>query len=83
VRTLRETIGALDAERVAAQAHYEALQTSYRTGAATNVELLTGLRDLNQVRTALTAARYDYQVARRNLERAQSSFAAEWVDAPK
>lgn len=79
VKTLRESIAALEAESAASEKHHAALTTGYESGVATNIDVLVALRDLNQVRLLLTSARYDYQVALCNLERAQSTFASEWV----
>jgi outer membrane protein len=74
VETLRGSIVALEAELASVQHNYEDLTTNYRAGAATSLDVSAGLLDLNNARTNLLAARYDYQVALRNLERAEGVF---------
>ena len=74
VETLRGSIVALEAEVASVQHNYEDLTTNYRSGTATSLDVSAGLLDLNNARTKLLAARYDYQVALRNLERAEGVF---------
>jgi len=74
VETLRGSIVALEAEFASVQHNYEDLTTNYRAGAATSLDVSAALLDLNNARTNLLAARYDYQVALRNLERAEGVF---------
>lgn len=80
VGTLRETIAALVAEEEAAGKNHSAQETSYSAGTSTNLDVLAALRDLNRTRMLLSGVRHDYQVALRNLERAQATFAPAWVD---
>jgi outer membrane protein TolC len=74
VRTLRESIVALQAEVLAAQRAYEDLTNNYQFGTATSLDVSAGLRDRNNARTSLAGTRYDYQVALRNLQRAEALF---------
>jgi outer membrane protein TolC len=74
VRTLRETIKALQAEVAAAAQNHEDLETKYRVGDATSLDVQSALRDLNNSRTSLETQTYDYQVALRDLQRAQAAF---------
>jgi outer membrane protein len=83
VGTLRETLKALRAETVAAEQNYHDLETQYQAGAATAVDVQTALRDLNNSRTELIGATYDYQVALRNVQRAQAVFEQERVEKSK
>lgn len=74
VRTLRETIKALHAEVDAAAQNYKDLQVQYENGITTSLDVQSGLRDLNNSRTTLATQTYDYQVALRDLQRAQAAF---------
>lgn len=74
VRTLRESITALEAEALAIEKTYEDLRNNYQFGNATSVDVSAGLRDRNNARTSLAGIRYDYQVALRNLQRAEAVF---------
>jgi outer membrane protein len=74
VATLRESISALEAEAQAVEAAYEDLTNNYSFGTATSLDVAAGLRDRNNVRASLAAARYSYQVALRNLQRASATF---------
>lgn len=73
-RTLEETIKALHAEVDAADQNYRDLDAQYRVGAATSLDVLTALRDLNNSRTILAGQIYDNQVALRDLQRAEAAF---------
>jgi outer membrane protein TolC len=74
VRTLKETIKALHAEVEAAEQNYKDLQVQYQAGTATSLDVQAALRDLNNSRTILATQTYDYQVALRDLLRAQAAF---------
>lgn len=83
VRTLRLSLKTLEAEVAAAQRSYHDLQSNYAAGTTTNLDVLTGLRDLNNSRTALTSAQCDYQIALRNLQRAEGVFQQHRVQSAK
>ena len=74
IRTLRESLVALKAEVAASEQTYHDLETQYKAGTATSVDVLVGLRDLNNSRTQLIGATYDYQVALRNLQLSVAAF---------
>jgi outer membrane protein TolC len=74
VRTLRGSIAALEAEVQAVEGAYRDLSSNYEVGKATSLDVAAGLRDRNNARATLAGSRYDYQVALRNLERAEASF---------
>jgi outer membrane protein TolC len=83
VDILRGSIVALEAELASVQHNYEDLTTNYRAGTATSLDVSAGLVDLNNARTSLLAARYNYQVALRNLERAEGVFQEERVQSTR
>lgn len=83
IRTLHESLKALRAQVVASEQTYHDVQTQYQAGASTSVDVLTALRDLNNSRTELAGATYDYQVALRNLLRAEAVFEQERVEKLK
>jgi outer membrane protein TolC len=74
VRTLRESIAALEAEALVTEKTFEDLRNNYQFGNATSVDVSAGLRDQNNARASLAGIRYDYQVALRNLQRAEAAF---------
>ena len=74
VETGREALKALTAEVEAATQNYTDLQAQYQAGAATSLDAQTALRDLNNARTLLTNQTYDYQIALRDLKRAEAVF---------
>lgn len=80
VETGREALKALTAEVEAAARNYTDLVAQYQAGAATSLDAQTALRDLNNSRTLLTNQTYDYQIALRNLKRAQALFLPERVE---
>ncbi len=74
VRTGREALEALRAAVEAAEANYIDVQSFYETGASTSLDVQVALRELNNSRTLLANQVYDYQIALRDLERAQAAF---------
>lgn len=63
---LRMSIG--QASVVAAEEDLRVQQQRYALGASTLLDVLTSLTQLNQARSALIAARYDYRVAKAQIE---------------
>ncbi len=74
VQTGREALKALTAEVEAATQNYTDLQAQYQAGASTSLDAQTALRDLNNSRTSLTNQIYNYQIALRDLQRAEAAF---------
>lgn len=74
VRSLQQTLKALHAQVVAAEQGYHDLETQYREGTATSVDVLGALNDLNTARKDLAVETYGYQVALRNLEQVAGVF---------
>jgi outer membrane protein TolC len=74
VRTLQQTLKALHAQVVAAEQGYHDLETQYRAGTATSVDVLTALNDLNNARKDLAVQTYGFQVALRNIEQTTGVF---------
>ncbi len=74
VRTAREAIEALQAGLEAATKNYEDVQSFYDSGASTSLDVQVALRELNNSRTLLTNELYNYQIALRDLQRAQALF---------
>jgi len=74
VETGREALKALTAEVEAATQNYTDLQAQYQAGASTSLDAQTALRDLNNSRTLLTNQIYNYQIALRDLQRAEAAF---------
>ena len=72
--TLSESIKALTAEVEANTQNYKDVQAQYEAGTATSLDVQSALRDLNNARTNLTNATYDYQVAIRNRQRSEAIF---------
>ena len=83
VRTGREALQALKAEVEAATQNYTDLEAQYQAGAATSLDAQTALRDLNNSRTLLTNQIYDYQIALRDLQRAEAAFQKQRVEKSK
>ena len=83
VRTGREGLVALTAEVKASEQNYTDLEAQYQAGAATSLDAQTALRDLNNSRTLLANQIYEYQIALRNLKRAQAVFQQERVEKSK
>jgi len=83
VRTGREALKALTAEVEASTQNYTDLEAQYQAGAATSLDAQTALRDLNNSRTLLTNQIYDYQIALRDLKRAEAAFQKERVEKSK
>ena len=83
VRTGREALTALTAEVEASTQNYTDLEAQYQAGAATSRDAQTALRDLNNSRTLLTNQIYDYQIALRNLQRAEAAFQKGRVEKSK
>lgn len=83
VQTGREALKALRAEVEASTQNYTDLQAQYQAGAATSLDAQTALRDLNNSRTSLTNQIYDYQIALRNLKRAEAVFQKARVEKSK
>lgn len=74
VKTLEGTLAALKTQVNAAEQSYHDLQSQYAAGAATAVDVLTGLNDLDVSRKDLAIQSYQYEVALRNLEQASGVF---------
>jgi len=83
VRTGREALKALTAEVEASTQNYTDLEAQYQAGASTSLDAQTALRDLNNSRTLLTNQIYDYQIALRDLKRAEAAFQKERVEKSK
>lgn len=83
VQTGREALKALTAQVEAATQNYTDLEAQYQAGAATSLDAQTALRDLNNARTLLTNQVYDYQIALRDLKRAEAAFQKERVEKSK
>ncbi|MEI6493534.1 MAG: TolC family protein [Verrucomicrobiota bacterium] len=74
VETLRETIVSLKAQVEADEQNYQDLQNQYEAGAATSLDTQNALIQLAKSRTNLVTQTYQYQVVRRDLERAIAAF---------
>ena len=74
VETLRETIVSLTAQVKADEQNYQDLQNQYEAGAATSLDTQNALNQLASSRTRLITQTYQYQVVRRDLERAVAVF---------
>ena len=74
VETLRETIVSLTAQVKADEQNYQDLQNQYEAGAATSLDTQNALNQLASSRTRLVTQTYQYQVVRRDLERAIAVF---------
>ena len=83
VQTGREALKALNAEVEAATQNYTDLQAQYQAGASTSLDAQTALRDLNNSRTLLTNQIYNYQIALRDLQRAEATFQRARVEKSK
>jgi outer membrane protein TolC len=74
VETLRQTIVSLKAQVEADAQNYQDLQNQYEAGAATSLDTQNALIQLAKSRTNLVTQTYQYQVARRDLDRAIAAF---------
>ena len=74
VETLRETIVSLTAQVKADEQNYQDLQNQYEAGAATSLDTQNALNQLANSRTRLITQTYQYQVVRRDLDRAIAVF---------
>ena len=83
VQTGREALKALTADVEASTQNYTDLEAQYQAGASTSLDAQTALRDLNNSRTLLTNQVYDYQIALRDLKRAEAEFQKERVEKSK
>lgn len=68
VRTLRETIVALQAQVAAAEQSYKDLQTQYSAGTAKSIDVLAELRSLNAARKDLAVQTLGLQLALKRLD---------------
>lgn len=80
VQTGREALKALTAQVEASTQNYTDLEAQYQAGASTSLDAQTALRDLNNSRTLLTNQIYDYQIALRDLKRAEAVFQQQRVE---
>ena len=78
-QTFRQSLEALEAQVKSAEGAYSDLRAQYQAGAATSVDVLSALTDLNVARRDLATETYDYQVALRNIEQATGIFQEERV----
>ena len=83
VETLRETIVSLTAQVKADEQNYQDLQNQYEAGAATSLDTQNALNQLASSRTRLITQTYQYQVVRRDLERATAVFQNQRVKKAK
>lgn len=83
VGTLRESIQALRAEVDAATQNCADVQAEYEAGTATSLDVQSAQRDLNNSRTQLASQVSDFQVALRDMHRAESSFEEQRVERVK
>jgi outer membrane protein len=74
VRALQESLTAVRAQVEAAAENYKDLQSQYRAGTATSLDVMTALNDLNSARRDLATQSYDFEVALLNLDRATGTF---------
>jgi outer membrane protein TolC len=74
VNTGRESLKALHAEVDASVENYGDVQAQYEAGTSTSLDVQSALRDLNNSRTQLSGAIYDFQVDLRDLQRAEALF---------
>lgn len=73
-RSLRESLKTLSVTVEAAEQTYRDVKAQYEAGAATSVDTLVALRDLNRARTDLNTVTYNYQIALYNLKRATADL---------
>lgn len=83
VETLRQTIVSLTAQVKADEQNYQDLQNQYVAGAATSLDTQNALNQLANSRTRLITQTYQYQVVRRDLERAIAVFQNQRVKKAK
>src|SRR5262249_15768855 len=74
VKTLIETLEALRSQVTAAEKAYKDLQTQYRAGISTSVDVLSALNDLNVARRDLAQQTFAMQVALRKLDQVSGTF---------
>jgi outer membrane protein TolC len=79
VQTDREAIKALKASEASYAQNYTDVQAQYQAGTSTSLDVQQALRDLSNARTSLTNKVYDYQIALRDLKRAEACFEVERV----
>lgn len=80
VQALEKTLVAIRAQVAAAEENYKDLQSQYRAGAATSLDVMSALNDLNTARRDLATQTYDFEVAALNLERATGTFQDQRVE---
>lgn len=74
VKTLQATVAELKTQVDANTQNYHVLETQYRAGLATSLDLQSALRDLNNSRAQFVSNSSDLEVSRRNLDRQTASF---------
>lgn len=74
VNALEKMLAAVRAQVAAAEENYRNLQSQYRAGTATSLDVATALNDLNSARRDLTTQTYDYEIALLGLDRATGTF---------
>ncbi len=74
LHALEQSLAALRAQLDAAEENYKNLQSQYRAGTATSLDVMTALNDLNSARKDLMTQTYDYQIGLQNLERVTGVF---------
>ena len=83
VQTGREALKALTTAVEASTQNYTDVEAQYQAGASTSLDAQVALRDLNNARTLLTNQIYNYQIALRDLKRAEAAFEKERVEKAK
>ena len=83
VETLRQTIVSVKAQVKADEQNYLDLQNQYEAGAATSLDTQNALNQLASSRTRLITQTYQYQVVRRDLDRAVAVFQNQRVKKAK
>lgn len=74
VGTLQAAVAELKVQVDANSQNYQVLQTQYKAGLSTSLDLQSALRDLNNSRAQLVSNSSDLEVARRNLDRQTATF---------
>ncbi len=74
VDQLRKRLASLLSEKQAAEANYTVQEGRYKAGLATVLEVQTAMRDQAAARIDLVNARYDLEIAHRELANAQANF---------
>ena len=80
VKSLTETLTALQTQVSAAEQSYKDIQNQYTVGTSTSVDVLSALNDLNNARKDLTQETYSLQVALRNIEQVSGCFQEQRVN---